>query len=341
MISEKQINEIKGYLDKSENPLFLFDDDPDGLCSYLLFKKYVDKGKGIVIKSSPVLDVSFLRKVEEYSPDVVFVLDKPKISEDFIEKVNVPIVWIDHHTPVKVKGVKYFNPRVKDPDIYLPTSYLCYQVIKQDLWIAMCGIIADWSIPDIFDDFIKEYPDLVKKTDNPGDVFFKQPFGKLIRIFSFILKGKNSEVNTCISILLKIKTPYEILNQTTSRAKYIHRKFERISKEYNKLLEEAIKAKTKDPILAFYYPSKTMSFTSDLSTELSYIFPDKIIIIGRKKGDEVRMSLRSKIHKLPKIIEKALEDVEGYGGGHEYACGGNVKAKDLNKFISNLKKQLK
>ncbi|MDP2908070.1 MAG: hypothetical protein Q8O03_09140, partial [Nanoarchaeota archaeon] len=121
MITEKQISEIKGFLDKSENPLFFFDDDADGLCSYLLFKRYVNRGKGVVIKSSPVLDVSFLRKVEEYSPDIVFILDKPMISEDFIEGVHVPIVWVDHHNPVDVKGVRYYNPKVNNPDVYLPT----------------------------------------------------------------------------------------------------------------------------------------------------------------------------------------------------------------------------
>ncbi len=340
MISEKQLDEIRGFLKKSENPLFFFDDDADGFCSFLLFKKYVDKGKGVVIKSSPVLDVSFLRKVEEYSPDFVFILDKPMVSEEFVEGVHVPIIWVDHHAPVDVKGVRYYNPRVNNPDIYLPTSYICYKVVKQDLWVAMCGIVGDWLIPEFFEDFMKEYPDLVEKTDNPGDVLYKQPLGKLVRILAFVLKGKISDVNKCVGILAKISTPYELLNQTTSRARFIYRRFEKIDKEYKELLDEAVKSATDDKVLAFYYPSKKMSFTGELSNELSYIFPDKLVIVGRKKGDEFRLSIRSKTHKLPKMIEKALEDVEGYGGGHEYACGGNIKSKDINKFVSNLRKQI-
>ena len=55
MIPESQLKEIKVALDKSENPLILFDDDPDGICSYLLLKRYMDKGKGVVVKSSPKL----------------------------------------------------------------------------------------------------------------------------------------------------------------------------------------------------------------------------------------------------------------------------------------------
>ena len=33
--------------------------------------------------------------------DYIFVLDKPLIEEDFfkeIEQINLPVVWIDHHT---------------------------------------------------------------------------------------------------------------------------------------------------------------------------------------------------------------------------------------------------
>ncbi|MBL7100701.1 MAG: DHH family phosphoesterase [Nanoarchaeota archaeon] len=341
MIPKKQLDEIKSFLDKSENPLFFFDDDADGLCSYLLFKRYTDKGKGIVVKSAPLLDVPFLRKVEEYSPDIIFVLDKPKISEDFINGVNVPVIWVDHHTPVEIKGVKYFNPRIQDPDVYLPTSYICYEVVRQDLWIATCGIVGDWLIPDFIDDFMKKYPGLVEKTDNPGDILFRQPLGKIVKIFSFILKGKTSDVNRCVGILSKLESPYEILNQTTARSRYIYRRFEKINKEYQVLLDEAVKSVSDDKILVFYYPSDRMSFTGYLSNELSYLFPDKLIIVGRKKGDEVRLSLRSKTFKLPKIIKKALEDVEGYGGGHEYAYGGNIKSKDITKFIDNLRKQLK
>ena len=49
------------------------------------------------------------------------------------------------------------------------------------------------------------------------------------------------------------------------------------------------------------------------------------------------MSLRSgKIKVLP-ILEKALKDVNGYGGGHLYAAGANVKKEDFQKFIDKIK----
>jgi len=340
MIPKKQIDKIRSFLDKSENPLFLFDDDADGLCSYLLFRRYIDKGKGVVVKSSPVLDTIFLRKVDEFCPDIVFVLDKPKISEDFVHGVNVPIVWVDHHTPVDIQGVKYFNPRTYDSSAYLPTSYTCYRVVKKDIWIAVCGTVGDWMIPDFMDEFMKKYPDLVEKTDNPGDILFRQPLGKLIRILGFILKGKTSDVNTCVSILSRMESPYEILNRTTAKSRYLYKRFEKIDKEYQSILKQALSSATDDNLLLFYYPSKKMSFTGELSNELSYNFPDKVIIVGRKKDDEFKISLRSKKHNLRKIIKKALVGVEGYSGGHEHACGGNIKAKDIDKFVGSIREQI-
>ena len=65
MTREKQIEEFREYLKKAENPLFLFDDDPDGISSYLLLKKYIGKGKGVMVKAKPVVSEEFLRKIEE------------------------------------------------------------------------------------------------------------------------------------------------------------------------------------------------------------------------------------------------------------------------------------
>ena len=52
------------------------------------------------------------------------------------------------------------------------------------------------------------------------------------------------------------------------------------------------------------------------------------------------MSLRSKEIIIRTVLEKALEGVQGYGGGHEHACGANVKKEDFDRFIENFKKQL-
>ena len=111
------LKEIKNYLDDCENPLFFFDDDSDGLSSFLLLYKYTESGRGIAI-TRPTVDESYSKKVDEYKPDVIFILDKHKIEQDFVDKINVPIIWIDHHPVVEIKGVRYFNPIIYNQKNY-------------------------------------------------------------------------------------------------------------------------------------------------------------------------------------------------------------------------------
>ncbi len=282
-----------------------------------------------------------MRKITEYSPDYVFILDKPLITQDFIDKVNVPIIYIDHHPVQDIKGIKYFNPRIHDDSDNRPTSYWCYRVTNQDLWVAMCGIVGDWHVPEFMGEFIGQYPDLVKESNDAGEILFSTQFGKLVKVFAFLLKGSTTEVKRNISVLEKIKTPYEILNQTSSKGKFIYKHYEKINKIYEELLVKAKKDVTRSRLLLFIYPSSKHSLTGTLSNELLYNYPDKLIVIGRKKEDKIVMSFRSKKIKVLPLLKKALEGVDGYGGGHDYACGGGVKSDDFSKFIDSLKSQLK
>ena len=53
------------------------------------------------------------------------------------------------------------------------------------------------------------------------------------------------------------------------------------------------------------------------------------------------MSIRSKKILLQEALEKSLAGLDGYGGGHETACGANVKERDFNEFVSRMKVHLK
>src|SRR3989338_3971743 len=99
MLTEKEIKRIKEELDNCKNPLYFYDSDPDGLCSFLLLYRYKREGHGVMVKSNPFLNEKFLHKVEEYQPDKIFVLDIANVDQDFIDKAKVPVIWIDHHGP--------------------------------------------------------------------------------------------------------------------------------------------------------------------------------------------------------------------------------------------------
>jgi len=343
MLTKKEVLWITKELLESKNPLFFFHDDPDGLCSFLLLYRLVREGRGIIVKTTPDVNERFLRKVEEYKPDKIFIVDLAMVDQSFIDKAKAKIIWIDHHEPLKRHGnLRYFNPRIKHPKRNIPVSYMCWQIAKKDLWIAMVGCVGDWYWPRFADNFKKKYPNLLAKPiKSPEVALYTSNLGKLVRIFSFILKGKTSDAMKCVKILTRIKEPDEILEQKSAAGKYIYKKFLKINKEYLALLRRAEREKQMiNRMLVFSYTHGTMSFTSDLANEMLHRYPSKIILIAREKSGEMRMSLRSASVRIPMILKNALIGVEGYGGGHEYACGANVKKKDFRRFIENLDKQL-
>ena len=340
MIPPEQLENIKGYLDRSENPLFFFDDDNDGLCSFILFRQFVDSGIGIPIKTHPDLSEALLNRVIEHNPDYIFILDKPVVSQDFLDQVNVPVIWLDHHSIVKRNNVKYYNPKLNDPNERSSTTYWAYKAVGGKLWIAAIGAVSDWTIPDFFEEFRKEYPDLVGDKKTPPELLYDTKFGKLCKIFSFLNKGKLSIVKKNVRDVLKIESPYDILDKKTKEGKDIAEQTAKIEKEYDGILNKALKTKPDGKLIIFTYSSRDLSLTSDLSNELLYKNEDKIIIVGREKDGELRMSLRSDSINIKAILEKALEEVDCYGGGHLHACGANVKMKDFNKFIDIIKKEI-
>ena len=342
MLSEKQISQIKEELDSCKNPLIFYHDDPDGLCSYLLFYRYLKEGHGIPVKSTPKVDDKFLNKVEEYSPDKIFILDIAMLEESFVKAVHVPIIWIDHHDPSDMRGIKYFNPRTNDLSYNIPVSQVCYDVVKQDLWIAMIGISGDWIYSEYNEEFAKQYPDLLPSgITSPPKVLFETKLGVLSQVFDFCLKGKTSTVQKCIKAIIQIKSPYEILNQETPQGKAIWERYAEIKEDYDGILNEVLAQKNDGKLIVFTYPDNNMSFTGGLSNEMLYRFPESIIVLGRIKNGTVRCSMRSPpTVDLKKILAEALQGVEGFGGGHEHACGCSVKVEDWELFVENVKKQV-
>ena len=341
-LSQEDYKKIRKELEDCVRPLFFFHDDPDGLCSFLLFYRFIREGKGIPIKNTPKITVDFAQKVKDYGPDKVFILDMALVDQEFIDKAKTTIIWIDHHFPEKRTKVKYFNPRVNNQKDNFPVSYTCYESVKQDLWIAMIGCIGDWFLPPFVKEFTQKYPNLFSdKIKRSEDGLFKTKIGELVMMFSYALKGKTSDVMKCIKILTRIESPYELLNNETPRAKFINKKVDKIKKFYKERLNDALKQVSKEKLMVYTYSDPKYSFTKELANELLYKFPDKTLIIGRIKSGEVKCSIRSTKPILPPIVEKALQGVSGYGGGHEHACGAGIKVEDFNQFIDNFKKELK
>ncbi len=344
---QEQLKKIREEAENCKRPMFFFHDDADGVCSFLQFYKFIGKGKGIVIKSTPNVDERFLRQVEEYSPDKIFILDLAMVKQEFLDAVNAKVIWIDHHEPQKRDNVLYFNPRLYHPNENTCVSHISYKILKQHLWIAMTGTVGDWQLPkDLAKEFSEKYPDLLPKNiKSPDKALFGTRLGELIKIINISLKGKTNDAMNCIKIMTRIDSPYELLNADSPQTRFIHKKIHPAYEEYSHLISDVVKhvKNRKDKRLIVYtYQSKLNSYTGELSNELLFRYPKSVIIIAREKSGEMKMSLRSgKNIMIRPILEKALACVNGYGGGHEHACGGSVKVEDWENFLSMIDNDVK
>ena len=206
----------------------------------------------------------------------------------------------------------------------------------------MVGIIGDWFLPEkeVLDDFIKSYPELLSiEITKPEVALHTSKLGELIKIISFNLKGKASDVIKSVKVLTRIKEPDEILEQKTGQGRFLHKKYDRLKSKYDELMSQ-IKVSPEDKLVVFVYKSPDYSFSAEISNELIYKHPDKIILVVWEYNREYKCSLRSTRIKLPPLIEKALDGVTGYGGGHDHAAGACVKINDFDRFVSNIRKQL-
>lgn len=348
MLTKKQLSEIREHLEKSQNPIFLYDNDVDGLSSYVLLRRFIGRGKGVAVKSHPNVDVGYAKRVQELNGDYVFVLDRHSLGNDFVNEISmlqIPIVWIDHHDVSNEKhdyNMLYrFNPSKNKKKSSEPTTYLCYMATKrmEDLWLVIIGCIADHYMPDksIIEGFVGKYESLWgKKVTKPFQALYSTGIGRLARSLSFGLKDSVSHVVELQNFLIACNGPYALEHELESNSSF-GIKYKEILKKYSSLLEDA-KTVVGDKMVFYSYGGQ-ISISSDLSNELSYLFPKHYICVAYSAGPITNISLRG--DNVKKIISEMLPLFDGAtGGGHKDAVGSRIRTEDIDKFRTELEKRI-
>lgn len=339
MLAKKEILEIREHLERAQNPLFFFDNDQDGLSSFLLLRRCYDKGNGVPVKTSP-LDKEYFRRIPEFNPDYIFILDQPTVSEEFfslLRERNLPVVWIDHHKPEEgavPEWVNYYNSLLNGKKGE-PVTKICYEVTKrkEDMWIMVAGCIADKFFPSEYKEFSQNYPELSIKSRIPFKIFYDSEIGKISRMMGTGLKDRTSLVMRMIRFLLIVKTPYEVLEEKKENYD-MHKRFHEINSKLSALFEKGKKSVSGN-LLFFKYSGDT-SMSADLSNKLNYTFPKKLVVVVYLKGARVNLSVRGKEAK--KIVTKAIKGIDfATFGGHDEALGIQMNESDLMDFEKNLK----
>ena len=246
MLSEKSVKEIREHLDNCENPVFFYDSDADGLASFVLLAKYIGKGKGIVVKNFREQLEMYLSKIRHLGADYVFVLDKPQLTQEFIDGVNemnLPLIVIDHHDVPKLDNLEFYYNTFYESGKNESVAELCYSITQQkkDMWVAAVGAVADVRMPGFFKEFEKENPELVDcKYEEAFDIRYKCKLGKLIDIFNFGLKNTTTNVVKFQKFLIDAQFPSEVLEEN-AKTKVLLEKYNQINEIIDKLVIKAEK----------------------------------------------------------------------------------------------------
>lgn len=339
MLNEVQITQIREKLESSQNPLFFFDNDVDGLCSFLILRRALDRGRGIAIKSFPELKEQYTRKVDELNPDMVIILDKAEVSKEFVDTVtekSIPIIWIDHHetkTPKQViEKTSYYNSLPSSE----PTTYIAQKIFNknEDLWLAVTGCISDVYMPDFAEEFSKNNPEIFNSSISAFEALYKTKIGQIIQTLNFGLMDTTTNVVNLIKYLFKAKNIYDI-EEENPRTKQLHRRAGELRKFFNKQIQKAKENVNPNSKVIFFSYSGAISMSSEIANRLFYDNNDKLIVVAFKKNEKVNISIRGK--NALNITKKAIENIENAtGGGHEEATGAMVPIDDFEKFKMNV-----
>jgi len=337
----KSIDELRELITNFGNPVIYYDNDADGLCSFLLLRRYLGKGAGIAVRSYPELHESYLKKAEKLGADCVIVLDKPLLSDAFVNRakeMNASLIWIDHHD----MGVEYDYEHLY---VYneaksrsaRPVSNVIYDLTKGEEWLALIGCISDCFIPEFFNKVKKKYPEMFSKSEKDAfGILYGTEFGNIVRALNYGLKDSISNVNSMQNFLLQCKNPAEILEETEKNEK-LRERFNELKKKQEAFVFEAEKEISGNVIFYIYQGDTSMS--SDIANELSYRNKGKYIIVGYSKGETINLSIRGKNVRF--ILENILKKIEhASGGGHEDAVGAKIMKKDLEVFKKLIEKEI-
>jgi oligoribonuclease NrnB/cAMP/cGMP phosphodiesterase (DHH superfamily) len=331
MIDKKDLEVLKKEIEESTNPLFLFDNDPDGFCSGVILLKNFGKGNAFPIKSFPNIDDSLLEKIERFSPDKIFILDKPFIDENFFDLMNekgIEVFIIDHHEIFLTEKLKSKAKFFSSYPLSEPTSFICQKICnnKSTEWISLIGCIYDVFLPDFIQEFQESYPEMIDSSIEISKIRYSSELGKITLILSLALKASNQTIQNMIELFLKASGPNAILIEDEQN-RYLHRRYNQL----NKIIERNVEKTKVYGDLVYLEYSGEYSLSSDIANFLFFKYPDSFIVVCYKKYDAINISFRGEGSKsfTKEVVEKFEHST---GGGHELACGLRITRDSFDGF---------
>jgi nanoRNase/pAp phosphatase (c-di-AMP/oligoRNAs hydrolase) len=349
-----------------------FDTDTDGTTAYLQLKKAFPQIKGFPFDKKESGEEDLLSVMNEEVDTVIFLdipFIRESILKQLGAR---RIIWIDHHPTndtglISDYGMKHFNPLDYDDHDTRPVSYWVYRMTGSSdfLFYAVLGSVADFFLLDILRSCHKQFPgrfallfpklseakreELFRFLSTAGELdpdYHRQRaswiqylvyVGGMIRyknFFDFLYKtDDDEEVITALRTIEKLD-PESLVSEIREGKSPVFSRFHELQEAYESLREEALKRVSGEYII-YEYGGET-GFTKTLSEELMYCqegIEAVMVAYQKPSGETYHVSLRSAGRvKVNEIAEQATQGLDAQAGGHEFAAGGRVVAKDFPTF---------
>ncbi len=275
-----------------------------------------------------------IKSVKGYKKIIIVDIGIELLLAD-LNEMDAEILYIDHHlVPEKNIGsnITYINPRLFEPEIYQPATYVVYKFfssitnISDKEWLAVIGTIGDYGFEDCRD-LLDKYIKVNEKRDIWGTKYGKA---------AIITIGATAEIgfDELLNILVEAKNFDELVKNKNIVDGY--KKYETL---YEKDKETFVKNSESIGKLVFSAATyKLERVGSSIATETSTKNPDKIIFLLEKVDDFYKIHARYQKGgiSLGELLRKM-----GIGGGHRQAAGGKIKITALKEFKNHLIKELK
>lgn len=327
-VSIEQAKDFFNNINENDNIIIIHHDDLDGFCSGILFYDYCIKKqakiKTIAFEISADQDI-IIKQLKKANKIIICDLAPNTINKILETIKKKEVFYTDHHPkdyPVPDKIIEY---RTKDS--YIPSSRTAYEIVDGKQWISIAGTIGDMGhlYPEN-KEFLEEFFNKHKIEQNE---FLEKIVSTIHRFLIYFHKKKKK----AFSNLQKIEDYNEI------------KKFKRyariVDREIQKHLYEYKTKKERIGEVNFYLFSSEYPIKSLISSELSFLYKDEIIVFGLIDNDRIQLSARTsnKEADMSELLKTGIKDLKNASaGGHRPAAGGCIQAQDLEKFKENLKK---
>jgi single-stranded DNA-specific DHH superfamily exonuclease len=335
------------FLKSGKKTAFVFDTDGDGIGAAVILAKCVRRAFNNSPKLVPrhhgisLLSKETVNKVMGKFDLVVFldmaVDEKPEYVFAIAKKSKVVI--IDHHQVHKNMNshkIVHLNSSLwqkKIPSHRYCTSKMVYDLSSnfteaEDLdWLAALGIINDMAE--------KSWESFLKEVCDRNRISLEQLKTVNNIITSSYQFSKNKDVMLSFYACLEAISPFDILNGRTENAKKLKGFYDVIEKEIGSIMgtwRERAEI-LEDKKLIILELGTRFSLSSTISTLVSLEKPDYTVMVKRRSGKDVSISLRRQDKKVDcnRLAKKLIYNLENAsGGGHVPAAGIKIMAKDWN-----------